>query len=135
MRKEQLLNLSMLVLRSVMGGIFFSYGGQKLFGMFNGIGLDGTAKLAEGLGFPNAYLIAVIWGVIEFGGGIFLVFGILARWSALAIVLTVVIKFCKISLLYGFFMQNVGVEYYFLIVGACVPIILLGGGSWSVWDA
>ncbi|MBD3426458.1 MAG: DoxX family membrane protein [Candidatus Omnitrophica bacterium] len=127
-------NLSMLVLRLVLGVIFVAYGAQKLFGTFDGIGLEGTAKMVEGLGFGNAYTIALAWACIEFIGGIFLMLGILARWSALAISLTMLVRIWKINLMYGFFLQNGGVEYGLLVVGACIPLILLGGGSWSVWD-
>jgi len=135
MQKENLLNLSLLVLRIVLGAIFAAYGAQKLFGMFNGIGLEGTVKMVEGLGMANPYLVAVVWSCIEFIGGIFLILGILARWSAAAIVLTVFVHLWKVSVVYGSFIHGCGIEYNLLIIGSCVPLILLGGGSWSVWDA
>ncbi|MFC1548780.1 DoxX family protein [Candidatus Omnitrophota bacterium] len=134
MKKENLLNLSMLILRVMVGVIFVAHGAQKLFGTFDGIGLDGTAKMVEGLGFSNASVIAIIWAGIEFIGGIFLILGILARWSALAIALTMLVRLWKVNLMYGFFIQNGGIEYGLLILGACMPLILMGGGSWSVWD-
>jgi putative oxidoreductase len=71
---------------------------------------------------------------MEFVGGIFLVMGILARWAAAALVFTVIVQLWKSSLVYGVFVQDVGIEYGLLIIGACIPLILLGGGSWSVWD-
>lgn len=136
MKKEKLFNLSMLILRTVIGIIFAAHGSQKLFGMFGGIGTEGTAKMVEALGFlTNSYLFAVIWGYIEFIGGIFIILGILSRWAASAIVVTIVIQLWKINLAYGFFIQNSGIEHNLLIIAACVPLILLGGGSWSVWDA
>ena len=134
MEKEKLFDLAMFVLRAVLGVIFIAHGGQKLFGMFNGIGLEGTAKIVEGMGFPEPHIVALAWSCIEFIGGVFLILGILARWSAVAIVLVMAVQLWKISLAYGFFIQNGGMEYNLLIIGACVPIILLGGGSWSVWD-
>ncbi len=134
MTKEGLINLSMFSLRIVIGAIFVAHGAQKLFGMFGGIGIEGTVKMVEGLGFPNPYLVALIWASIEFVGGIFLILGILARWSAGAIVFIMFVHIWKINIPYGFFMQNGGMEYYLLIIGACIPLILLGGGSWSVWD-
>ena len=132
-RKESLLNLSLLVLRLAAGLIFIIHGGQKLFGMFDGIGLEGTAKMVEGLGLASPYLVAVIWSCIEFAGGIFLVLGILARWSAIAIVCTVLLQLWKINFAYGFSVDN-QIEYNLLLVTVCIPIILLGGGVWSVWD-
>jgi putative oxidoreductase len=134
MKNENLFNLSMLILRIVIGVIFVAHGAQKLFGTFDGIGLEGTAKMVEGLGFGNAYPIAVVWACIEFVGGIFLILGILARCSAFAIALTMLIRLWKINLMYGFFIENGGIEYGLLIIGACIPLIFMGGGSWSVWD-
>jgi putative oxidoreductase len=134
MKNENLFNLSMLILRIVLGAIFVAHGAQKLFGTFDGIGLEGTSKMVEGLGFGNAYSIALIWACIEFIGGIFLILGILARGSAFAIALTMLIRLWKINIMYGFFIQNGGIEYGLLIIGACIPLILMGGGSWSVWD-
>ena len=134
MKKENLLNFSMLVLRVIIGVIFVAHGAQKLFGMFDGIGIEGTARMMEGLGMPQPCLFASVGGYVEFIGGICLILGILARWSAIAVMITVFIQLWKVNLIYGFFSQNGGIEYDLLAIGACVPIILLGGGSWSVWD-
>jgi len=134
MEKQTLINLSMFTLRIILGVIFVAHGTQKLFGMFDGIGLEGTAKMIEGMGLSNPYSLALVWGCIEFVGGSFLMVGILARWCAVAIALTVLILLWKVNLVYGFFVQNGGFEYNLLIIGACVPVILLGGGSWSLWD-
>ena len=134
MGKDTLFNISMFILRIVIGVIFFTHGAQKLIGMFNGIGLVGTTKMVEGMGFSAPYFVAIVWASIEFLGGIFLILGIMARWSASLIAITVLITMVKINLEYGFFIQSGGVEYGLLMVAACIPLILLGGGSWSVWD-
>lgn len=134
MKKEELLDLSMFILRLVIGAIFVFHGAQKLFGMFNGVGLEGTAKMVEGMGFRYASTIALIWACIEFVGGIFLIWGIIARWAAVFIVFVVLVQLWKINIVYGFFTQTMEIEYALLIIASCVPIILLGGGSWSIWD-
>lgn len=134
MKKEKLLDLSLFILRIIIGGIFAAHGAQKLFGMFNGIGVEGTIKIVEGLGWGYPYIVAITWGCIEFIGGIFLIFGILARWSAAAIAFTMIVRLWKINLAYGFFVQEGGIEYNLMVIGLCVPLILLGGGSWSAWD-
>lgn len=134
MRKENFINLSMLLMRLLIGSVFVAHGSQKLFGMFNGIGLEGTARIVEGLGFSYSYLTAGIWGGIEFIGGIFLILGILVRFSAAAIAMTMLVRMWKINLMYGFFIHNGGVEYNILVISSCLPLILIGGGAWSVWD-
>jgi putative oxidoreductase len=135
MKKENMFDLSMFLVRIIMGSVFTAHGAQKLFGMFDGIGLEGTARMVEGMGMPWAYGLASIWASIEFVGGIFLICGILARLSAGAVVFTMLVRMWKINTVYGFFIQDGGVEYNLLVMAACIPLILLGGGSWSVWDA
>ncbi len=134
MKNENLLDLSLFILRAIIGVIFIFHGAQKLFGMFDGIGLAGTEKMVEGMGLAYPHILAAAWASIEFVGGIFLMLGVMARWAAAAIVFTVLIHLWKVNLMYGFFIQNGGIEYHLLIIGACVPIILLGSGSWSLWD-
>ena len=134
MTKETAKDLSMFVLRLVLGAIFIMHGGQKLFGIFGGIGIDGTTKMMEGLGFSAPHSVALIWSSIEFAGGILLVLGIIARYSAILIIGIMLLSVWKINLAYGFFLQNGGFEYNLLIIAACVPLVCMGGGRWSVWD-
>jgi putative oxidoreductase len=134
MTRDDMLNFSMFILRIILGIIFMAHGAQKLFGMFGGIGIDGTAKMVEGLGLPYPEVLAIIWACVEFVGGIFLILGITSRWTAIAIVMLMFISTFKINITYGFFIQNGGIEYNLLVIGSCIPLILIGGGSWSVWD-
>lgn len=134
MNREKLLDLAMLLLRIVIGVVFVAHGAQKLFGMFGGIGLEGTSKIIEGMGMATPQIYAMIWACIEFIGGIFLIFGISARWAAVAIAFTMFIRLWKLNMVYGFFIENGGIEYNLMVIGACIPIILLGGGKWAVWD-
>ena len=134
MTKENAVDLSVFVLRLILGAIFIAHGSQKLFGMFGGIGLEGTAKMVEGIGLPYHDILATIWASIEFVGGIFLILGIMTRWTAIAIVVLMLISTVRINLEYGFFIQNGGIEYNLLVIGSFVPLILVGGGNWSIWD-
>lgn len=135
MNNEDRSDMAMLLIRVMLGVVFAAHGAQKLFGMFNGIGLEGTARVVEGIGgMSHAYLIASVWGAIEFIAGIFLILGILVRLSAGAIALTMFIRMWKINLMYGFFIQDGGIEYNLLVIAVCIPLIFVGGGRWSVWD-
>ena len=134
MTKEVAKDFSMLILRVCVGAIFVAHGGQKLFGLFGGIGPEGTAKMMEGLGFPAPHIVALIWSYIEFGGGLLLILGIFSKYSAALILTTMLVSTWKINLAYGFFLQDGGIEYNLLIIAACIPLICMGGGSWSVWD-
>ncbi|MBU0683257.1 MAG: DoxX family protein [Candidatus Omnitrophota bacterium] len=134
MKKQNSFDFSMFAVRLIIGSIFTIYGAQKLFGMFGGVGIESTSKIVEALGVPNPYIFAIIWAGVEFIGGIFLVLGIFARWAAFCIVIMICVNFFGISLNYGFYGVNTNVEYSLLVIASCIPLVLLGGGRWSVWD-
>jgi len=135
MTKDMAKDFSMFVLRMCLGAIFIAHGGQKLFGLFGGIGIEGTTKMMEGLGFSHPQVVALIWSYIEFGGGILLILGVLARYSAVMLTIVMLISTWKMNFAYGFFLQDGGIEYNLLLIAACIPLMCMGGGSWSVWDA
>ena len=131
---QKFFNLTMFILRLILGCMFFTSGAQKLFGMFNGLGLENTYKIVEGLGFYHSYLIGILWGTIEFAGGMFLVLGVFARYAAMSILFTVLMYTLRIFISYGYILQNNRLEYMLLIIAGTLPIIMLGGGKWSLWD-
>jgi putative oxidoreductase len=80
-----LFNLSLLLLRLVLGLIFLGHGAQKLFGFFGGHGRAGTSQFLTSLGFRPAKWWAVVVALGEFLGGLFLALGILTPLAALLI--------------------------------------------------
>lgn len=64
------------VARVVLGGYLAVHGAQKLFGVFDGPGIEGTAKGFEHIGLTPAKEMAMLAGAAEFGGGILTVTGI-----------------------------------------------------------
>ena len=44
------MKIGRLLLRLIVGSLFFGHGTQKLFGLFGGHGLDATANMFESLG-------------------------------------------------------------------------------------
>jgi putative oxidoreductase len=84
------LDLGLLVLRLVLGGLFVAHGLQKLFGWFQSDGtvdgINGTVKLLEGFGFhDHTTLLAWITGVTELAGGTLIVLGLFTPAGAAAI--------------------------------------------------
>src|SRR4051794_41150913 len=82
-------DLSLLILRIVVGVIFMLHGSQKLFGAFEGMGIEKTVAM---LGSPIGYLVAIG----EFFGGVGLVFGFLSRFSAAAITVIMIGAIAKV---------------------------------------
>jgi putative oxidoreductase len=58
------------VTRLVLGGYLAAHGAQKLFGMFGGQGIEGTAKGFEQIGLTPGREMAILAGVAELGGGV-----------------------------------------------------------------
>lgn len=117
-------DVSLLLVRLVVGTIFAAHGSQHLFGTFHGPGLAGTVQMLGKVG----YLVAVG----EFFGGIGLFFGFLSRFSAAA---NIVIMLGAIEMVHfknGFFLQNGGFEFNLALIGLLLPVLILGPGAYAV---
>lgn len=79
-------DIGLLVLRLVAGFALASHGAQKLFGWFNGAGIEGTSGFFEKLGYDPGKLFAVIAGLSELGGGLLLAGGLLTPLAAAAVI-------------------------------------------------
>ena len=64
------MDLALFALHFVVGALFFAHGAQKLFGMFGGYGIAGTAQYMESLGLAPGHLMAILAGGTEFFGGL-----------------------------------------------------------------
>ncbi len=127
-------NLAILVLRLVIGITFILHGGQKLFGLFGGDGLNGTAGFFASLGANPGSLWAVVVGVVEFFGGIALVVGLLSRLASLALIVDMVaaVIFFKVpSGFYFFEGPHPSWEYNLTMIAALLVLVLIGAGRFS----
>ena len=121
----------LLILRLALGVVFIYHGGQKLFGLFGGHGLDGTAQWMGSIGIPLPYLSALAAGSAEFFGGAALVLGLWPRIAAVPMVFTMLVAIdtahCgKIDARSG------GMEYPLTLAAALAAVVLIGGGRWTV---
>ena len=67
-----------LAVRAVGGALLAGHGAQKLFGVFGGPGLRGTAGFMEMLGLRPGHLWGTAAALSEFGGGTLLALGLLS---------------------------------------------------------
>src|SRR5918992_2211082 len=79
-------DLGALLLRAVQGALLAGHGAQKLFGSFNGPGVEGTSGFMEMLGLRPGRPWAVLAGLSEFGGGVLTVLGLLNPLGPLAVI-------------------------------------------------
>src|SRR2546426_9075849 len=100
-------NVSLLVMRVVVGVIFVAHGSQKLFGAFGGPGLEAMVQAPpKGLG-PIGYPVTIG----EFFGGLGLIVGFLCRFSAASIIVIMIGAIAKVHGEKGFFLSDGGFEY------------------------
>lgn len=122
---------SPLALRLPLGIIFTAHGAQKLFGWFGGYGLEGTGQWMASIGLEPGYLMALAAGSAEFFGGLFLIFGLLTRPTALVLAITMIVAIVSVHIGNGLFMSNNGYEFGLALLAGSVSLLLSGGGRFS----
>ncbi|UZM16457.1 DoxX family protein [Pseudomonas kielensis] len=120
------------VLRIVVGVIFAAHGAQKLFGMFGGYGLAGTAQYMESLGLAPGQLMAILAGGTEFFGGLALIIGLLVRPAALGLTFLSLVAIFSVHISNGLFMSNNGYEFALALLGGSIAVLFEGAGKLSV---
>ncbi|CEL30611.1 DoxX family protein [Pseudomonas fluorescens] len=120
------------ILRIVVGVIFAAHGAQKLFGMFGGYGLAGTAQYMESLGLTPGYAMAVLSGGTEFFAGLALIIGLLVRPAALGLTVLSLVAIFTVHISNGLFMANNGYQFALALLGGSLAVLIEGAGKLSV---
>ncbi|WP_435840813.1 DoxX family protein [Streptomyces cinnamoneus] len=123
-------SLGLLLLRLMLGIIMVGHGTQKLFGWFDGPGIDGVAKGFAALGYPAPKAMSVIAGLSETLGGLGLALGLLTPLAAAAVLGTMV-NALGVTWDGGFFLPK-GVEFTLLVALSATALALTGPGRYSV---
>jgi putative oxidoreductase len=118
------LNLGLAVLRVAVATIFIRHGAQKLF-VF---GFAGVTGAFTHMGVPLPGFTGPFIGLLEFFGGIALLWGFLTRPIALLFVFDMLFAIILVKLKGGFS----GYELEFLLCASSLALFLTGGGSFSV---
>lgn len=126
-----------LVLRLILGLVFFPHGAQKALGWFGGHGFFGTMDMfTQNMGIP--YIFALLAIAAEFLGALGLIFGCLTRIAAFGIACNMAVAIVIVHLPNGFFMNwsgkqtGEGYEYHLLALAIAIALIIKGAGKWSV---
>lgn len=122
----------LLIVRLVIGLIMAAHGAQKLFGWFNGPGLEGFAGGLERLGVRPGRPWAMIAGVVEFGGGLLVAAGLLTPVAALFLAGDLLVAMLTVHITKGFWNSNGGYEYPLALIGGLVALSLIGPGPLSI---
>lgn len=128
------LDLGLLVLRLGLGTIVLFHGLQKLFGWWNGPGLDGFETTLVDSGFEQARLLSILGAVGEVAAGTLLIFGLATPLAGAAALAVLINAWCVRQVAepgLQFFAPS-GVEHETMLVAAAVAVVLTGPGRFSV---
>jgi putative oxidoreductase len=120
------MDLALLVLRLVVGLLFAAHGAQKLFGMFGGGGLEGTAGMFDNIGLRPGAVHARAAGTAEFAGGMLIALGLLTPFAAAALIAVMTAAVITVHAANGIWNTNRGYEYNLVLVAG------IGSGTWSL---
>jgi putative oxidoreductase len=129
------MNLGLLILRLVVGVLFMGHGAQKLFGVFGGAGIDGTAAVFEQMGLRPGRLHAWFAGLAEFGGGLLLALGLLSPFAAAALIGVMTAAIITVHARNGVWATAQGYEYNLVLIAIAVAVSGVGAGAWSLDNA
>jgi putative oxidoreductase len=126
------MNLTLLVLRLVVGLGFAAHGAQKLFGAFGGGGIAETSGFLEQVGLRPGRLHALAAGVAEFAGGLLIAVGLLTPFAAAALIGVMTAAVLTVHVRHGFFNADNGYEYNLTLAAAVFALAGVGAGQWSL---
>ena len=123
--------------RVILGCVFLPHGAQKLFGWFGGFGFTNTMTyFTQTAGLPWIIAFLIVMG--ESLGSLGLILGFFTRLSALGLICIMVGAIITVHIPNGFFMNwfgkqaGEGFEYHLLVIGMSIPLLISGGGKYSV---
>jgi len=117
---------ALLIMRVVLGIIMLAHGWPKL------TNLGGTMDMFGGIGVPLAPLAAIFSTVVEVGGGILLLLGVLTDIVGLLFAIDMLGAIIFFHAKNGFSVSNGGVEWPLALVALALGIALSGPGRYAV---
>ncbi len=122
----------LLVLHVFVGLLFAAHGAQKLFGAFDGPGVEGVTGFMGSLGLEPARFHGVAAGLLEFAGGLLIALGLVTPIAAAALIAVMVTAIATVHLANGFFNQDGGVEFNLTLIAALFALTAIGPGDASL---
>jgi putative oxidoreductase len=130
-------DLTLTIIRLVLGVVFFAHGAQKMLGWFGGYGFHGTMGFfTQQMGVPAPLAFLAICA--EFFGGLGLLVGLLGRIAALGIMVNMLVAIATVHHVNGFFMnwsgqqKGEGFEYHLLAIALAIVVLIKGSGAISI---
>jgi len=124
--------LGRLLARGVIGGLFLGHGTQKLFGWFDGPGLEGASKMMESLELRPGRRNAVAASVSEAAGGTMLALGLLTPVAGASLIATMITAIRTVHFKNGLWNSSGGYEFNLALIAGILAIVDGGPGTASL---
>ncbi len=131
LRHDSPRDFGLLLIRVMVGVVMMFHGAQKLFGMFDGMGMAKFTGFLEAMQIPMPQVSAYMAAGAEFFGGLLLVIGLLTRLSAAAVAFTMFVAAFKAHG-HAFSLEHKGMEYALTLGVVAVGLMLTGAGQFSL---
>ncbi|MEV7616775.1 DoxX family protein [Streptomyces sp. NPDC089799] len=122
-------DVGLLLIRLAVGLIMFVHGVQKLFGWFDGGGIEGTGGFFTKAGYPAGESMALIAGLTETLGGLGLIVGLLTPLAAAGI-FGVMINAMDVKWTGSVFGEQ-GIEFESLLAVSAAAVAIAGPGRFA----
>jgi putative oxidoreductase len=132
-------DVTLTILRLVLGVVFFAHGAQKMLGWFGGFGFHATIGFFAQMGVPAPLAFLII--CTEFFCGLGLIVGLLTRIASLGVIGLMLGAIFMVHLPNGFFMnwmgnqKGEGFEFHLLVIAMAATLLLRGAGKFSADQA
>lgn len=123
------LDIGLLVIRLLVGGLLIGHGLQKLTRRLGGDGLDGTAGFFGTLGYPSPRAMAVLAGATEAGVGALLAVGFALPLAAAGLIGVMLNAAVTVHASRGLWIQQGGYEYPLVLGALGLGLALTGPGA------
>ena len=127
-------NLALLGLRLILGGVMLAHGINHIIG---GGKIAGTGRWFESLGMTPGPFHAWLASITEVAAGAMLVVGLLTPLAAAGVLGVMLVALITNHWKNGFFIfrPGEGYEYVLTLIVVSLAVALLGPGQWSLDDA
>lgn len=127
-----MVDVGLLVLRLVVGGLLAAHGLQKVAGWFGGPGIGGNAAWLEDLGFRRPQVMSWLHGLAETVGGLSLAVGLLTPLGAATVLAVMLVASVVVHRPNGLWARAGGYEYPLVLSAAAVGLALTGPGAFAL---
>ena len=121
-KEEKLKNIGFLALRLSVGAIFVVAGWSKL------TGIEGVAGMMEQIGLPGPMFWAYLVAIVEFLGGLAVIFGVYLRCFAKLLAVIMLVALLTVKIQSGFKAARLDIA----LLGSTIALAALGGGNWQL---